>query len=94
MESIKNVVQQVVHDMAEKKPNPENKIQRIWQGLLGGKVTKHTCIFGIKKNQVMVLVDSPAWLFQLNLEKRRILKEIQKEIPDISEIRFKIGKVK
>jgi len=93
MEKIKNIIPEVVKTLSRKEPQEETKIQRVWDNLLDGKVKKHTKLFGIKEGKIMVCVDSPAWMFHLNLKKNKLLKEIKEEIPELTEICFKIGKV-
>ncbi|MDD3374186.1 MAG: DUF721 domain-containing protein [Candidatus Omnitrophica bacterium] len=93
MEEIKNIIQDVVKTLSVKEPQEETKIQRIWDNLLNGKIKKHTKIFGIKEGKMIVCVDSPAWMFHLNLKKNKILKEIREEISEVKEICFKLGKV-
>ncbi|MDP8264879.1 MAG: DciA family protein [Candidatus Aceula lacicola] len=94
MEEIKNIIPDVVKMLSRKETSEETKIQRVWDSLLEGKIKKHAKIFGIKEGKMMVCVDSPAWMFHLNLKKNKLLKEIKEEIPELIEICFKIGKVK
>ncbi len=93
MDSIKNIVQHVVKNISEKKPETELKIQRVWQHILDHKAQQHTRLVGIKEGMLLVFVDSPVWLFQLNLQKRKIVKDIQQEAPEIKDVCLKIGKV-
>jgi len=93
MEEIKNIIPDVVKMLSRKETSEETKIQRVWDSLLEGKIKKHAKIFGIKEGKMMVCVDSPAWMFHLNLKKNKLLKEIKEEIPELTEICFKIGKV-
>lgn len=78
----------------KKKPETELKIQRIWQHALGDHAQKHTQLVGIKEGVLLVFVDSPIWLFQLNLQKRKLLKDIQQEAPEILDVCLKIGKAR
>jgi len=49
-------------------------------------------IVGLKDNQLIVNVDSSAWVYHFNLKKNKILQNIQKEFPEIKRIYFKVGK--
>ncbi|MFA5059328.1 MAG: DUF721 domain-containing protein [Candidatus Omnitrophota bacterium] len=94
MEQIRDIIQEVIGRMAEKRPETQNKIQNIWKNIADGKAVKHTRIASLEKGKLIVCVDSPAWLFQLNMQKGKILNELKKEIDEISGIYFKIGKIK
>ncbi len=93
MENIKNIIPGVVKLLSKKEVPRETKIDRVWETLLDGKIKKHTKIFGIKEGKMMVCVDSPAWMHHLNFKKRKLIKDIQEELPEVTEICFKIGKV-
>lgn len=94
MDPIKDIVQQVISNISQRKPDAQHKIQRIWQSVIGEKLLKHTAIGGLKENTLIVHVDSPGCLFQMNLKKRKFLDQLKEEIPDLENINFKIGKVK
>ena len=94
MDPIKDIVHQVISNISQRKPDVQNKIQRIWQSVIGEKLLKHTSIGGLQENILIIHVDSPACLFQMNLKKRKFLDQMKEEIPDLENINFKIGKVK
>ncbi len=94
MEQIKDIISQVIANISSGRPEVHNKIQRIWQNILDKKALQHTAIVGLHKGQLVIHVDSPAWLFQMNFQKRKVLEKLKTEIPELSHIHFKIGKVK
>ena len=94
MEQIKDIVSSVIAAMANGRPEIQNKIRAIWEKAWDAKTLKHTSISGLEKGRLLVHVDSPAWLFQMNLKKREVLGKLKSEIPELSHIHFKIGKVK
>lgn len=94
MEKIQDIIPSVVEKMALRKPEAHLKIQRLWQNICEKKETQHTSIVGLQKGTLVVNADSPAWLFQMNLRRKRILEKLKEEIPEVNTIRFKIGKVK
>ena len=94
MDDIKNIVNTVIGNIADKNPDVHNKLDRILVNLLNKKELKHTKIIGVKEDGLLVYVDSPAWLYQMRIRQTKILTQLKKEIPDIKYIRFKIGKVK
>ncbi len=93
MESIKNIVSQVVGDLTLRKPEKQIKIQRLWERIIGDKDNKHTMIIELKEGTLLVNVDAPARQYQFNLRKKKILDQLSEEIPDIKKIVFTIGKV-
>jgi len=93
MDDIKNVVNKVIGNIAEKKPSSHDKVERIWQNLLTKQELKHTKLFGVKEETLFVHVDSPAWLYQMRMRHFKILKRLKEEVSDIKQIRFKIGMI-
>jgi predicted nucleic acid-binding Zn ribbon protein len=94
MEDIKEIINKVIGDLAEKKPDVHNKVERVWQNLLNGQELKHTKLVGINEGTLSVFVDSPAWLYQMRIRQTKILKQLKEDAPDIKYIQFKIGKIK
>ena len=94
MDNIKNIVNTVISNIANHKPDTHNKVERIWSNLLNEKELKHTKIIGVKEDGLLVCVDSPAWLYQMRIRQTKILKQLKDEIPYIKYIRFKMGKIK
>jgi len=94
MDDIKDVVNKVIGNIAEKNPCSYDKVERIWQNLLTKQELKHTKLFGVKEETLFVCVDSPAWLYQMRMRKLKILKRLKDELIDIKQIRFKIGTIK
>ena len=93
MDNIKDIVNSVIGNIANKSPNEHNKTERIWKNLLNEKELKHTRIAGIKEGTLFVCVDSPAWMYQMRIRQTKILKELKEEIPGVKSIRFKMGKI-
>ena len=93
MEQIKDIVSHVIANISSGRPEIHNKIQRIWQNVFDKKTTQHTAVMGLHKGRLVVHVDSPAWLFQMNLQKRKVLEKLKTEVPELAYIYFKIGKV-
>ena len=94
MDDIKDVINKVIGNIANKNPDTHNKIERIWQNLLTQQEQKHTKIVGVKEETLFLNVDSPAWLFQMRIRKGKILQQLKEEVSDIKYIRLKIGTVK
>ena len=94
MDEIKNIIPRVIEELSSKKPGTHDRIRQLWAALVDKKASRHVNLVGLKQGELLVNVDSPAWLFQMNLQKRRIKETFKKEIPEITDIRFKIGTMK
>ena len=94
MENIKDILQQVFEKMVQKQTQPQDQLERIWLSVLRKGEEKHLKLLGLKNDTLFVDVDSPAWLFQMRIQKKKILDKFQEQIPEIKNISFKIGKVK
>ena len=63
-----------------------------WPRIVGNKEIGHTKLEGFKDETLLVNVDSSAWLYQMNLKKKKILEDLQKGFPKVKKIYFKLGK--
>ena len=93
MESIKDISPQVIEQLTVRKPDDQNKIQRIWQNVIGAQMAQHSALSDFSDGILTAVVDSSVRLYRMNLSKKKILEQLQDEIPDIKSIQFKIGKV-
>jgi predicted nucleic acid-binding Zn ribbon protein len=91
MEQIKDII----HDVIEKLSGQDNnrELGRVWQNAVGKKMARHTQISGLKHGKLLVRVDSPVAMFQLNLKRNQILKELQKVNKDLLSIELVSGRV-
>ena len=94
MDEIKNIIKDVIRDMSVHKDPTKDNIQETVKQALKEKEREHCRISGIKEGNLMIIVDSPVWLYQLNLQKSKLLEELKKDNPSIQKIRFKIGSFK
>lgn len=94
MESIKDIIPHVFEQLTDRIPQTQTKIQRIWQNAIDAKMAQHSTLSDFTDGVLTVEVDSSAWLYQMNLNKRKILIQLQDEIRDIKNIQFKTGKTK
>ena len=93
MENIKEIVNTVIGKISIKEGFSQNKIDSIWKNILNEKELEHTKIIGIKDGCILVNVDSPAWLYQMRINYKKILSRLNAELSEIKKISFKIGKV-
>ncbi|MGE0267816.1 MAG: DciA family protein [Candidatus Omnitrophota bacterium] len=94
MDNIEDIIKNVIGKIADRKLEDHQKIYRLWISLLNESELKHTKLIGVNNGKVSVHVDSPAWLYQMNTRKRKILESLKEEISNIEYINFKIGKIK
>lgn len=93
MDNIKEILNSIVGDIAAKNPNTQSKIDGIWRNVLEPQYLKHTKLSDFTDGVLFVIVDSPAWLYQIQTKKRKILKRLQEEISEIKKIQLKVGKI-
>lgn len=93
MDNIEDIVKNVIGNMASRKMEEHNKVHRLWVNVLSETELKHTKLLGIKDGKIAAVVDSPAWLYQMNTRKRKILQILKEELSTIESIYFKVGKI-
>lgn len=91
MDSIKNIIPQVVEKMAQQRAEGQVTLERIWERLFEKQELQHIKLVGIREGNLYASVDSPTRLYHLRLRKTKILEEIRKEIPEIQDIIFKVN---
>lgn len=93
MDNIEDIVKNVIGDMASRKMEEHDKVHRLWLNILSEAELKHTKLLGLKDGRIAAMVDSPAWLYQMNTRKRKILQLLKEELSTIESIYFKVGKI-
>lgn len=65
-------------------------------GLLDEKEKKHIKPHGLRSAVLTLYVDSPAWMYALNLKKAQLIRRLQEKISQdiVKEIRFRIGTIR
>ncbi len=94
MEEIKDIVKKVVENLSSQGQSEITLIHGVWKRILNRQELKHSKLTGIKDDTLYINVDSPAWFYQFNLNKQKILERLQKEFPYVKKIYFKIGYTK
>ena len=92
MESIRDIIPQVIENLSQKKPNTQRNIHEVWK-IVVKEHADHCAVTGFKDGILRVHVDSSARMFQLSTLKVKYLKDLKSEIPDIRDIVFKVGKI-
>jgi hypothetical protein len=58
----------------------KEEIERIWKEAAGEEASRHSSPKQFKKNTLTVNVDSPIWIYQINIKKAQIEKELTKRL--------------
>lgn len=93
MDSIKEILGDIFKKLSSERVYLSIRIQKVWETIVDRSEALHTRIEEFRNGMLMVNVDSSARLFQINLKKKEILGKLQKEIPEVKTILFKMGKV-
>lgn len=88
MDSIKNIVSNVIGRMSSSTGGSFADIQTAWTRISKDKDSR---IADFKDGCVTIHADSSMRLVKLNLNREILLKDLQKEFPSIIKINFKVG---
>ena len=88
MDTIKNIVSEVIGRMSSAKGGTFADIQAAWTKISKDQGSRIT---DFKDGCVTINADSSMRLIRLNLNRETLLKELQKEFPMITKINFKVG---
>ena len=93
MDNIKDLIRRVVKDLADHKTTQSHALEEILQKIFDKNEKKHIKLVGLKDGKVSFSVDSPAWLYQMQTRKSKILEKIKSELPEVNSIYFRIGNI-
>lgn len=93
MDNIKDVVHALMGKLSVSTVEGRRSVEDIVSGMLNDQEKKHVRFSGMKEGKIFMVVDSSAWLFQMRTKQQRLLKEIQLQVSDVTQMYFKIGKV-
>src|SRR4051812_8687224 len=91
MDSIRDIIPQVIENLSGKRPNSARNIHEVWK-MVVKEGAPHSTVMDFKKGILRINVDSSAWLYQLNLQKAEFLKGLKNELPELTDIIYKVGK--
>ena len=95
-EPIKDVVKNIITTWGKEATSfNEDQIARIWEGVAGSRLAKHSKPVSFKAARLVVNVDSSAWLYELTMQRPEILKKLKKKFikKPLKELQFRIGEV-
>jgi predicted nucleic acid-binding Zn ribbon protein len=87
----------VTRELMENRISPQQArfgpIAELWNQLLPQELRRHCKIAGISGGQLKVLVDLPAYMYELQLCSSELLSEMQRQCPraNIKKIKFVVG---
>ena len=92
--SLEDIVKAVFANIESGKSLTKEDVQERWKDVSGNAV-KHTRPVSLRKGVLTVAVDSSAWMQEMALRKRELLKQLKRAFgkDKISGIHFRIGEV-
>ena len=74
----------------------EEEMASAWEYAAGSGAAKHSRPVSFKKATVIINVDSSGWLYELTIQKKKILERLGEKLKGkkIKEIRFRIGEIR
>lgn len=87
---IKSIIQNFLKD-TKGEAGDRARMQEIVGKNLDKKLKGHVCLARVYKNKLIFNSESSNFSYVFNLKKEGLLKEIQKEFPQIEDIRISIG---
>jgi len=94
-EPIKDVLDKIIKKLAAEETLDKTGLLKKWARIAGKKAARHSRPVSFRNSQLVISVDSSSWLYELNSNKRTILKKLA-SVPGgagIKNIRFRIGKI-
>ncbi len=90
---IGDVLKSVFANLEQSKKITKEDIEGIWKRSVGETAFAHSRPITLRKNVLSIRVDNSGWLQNLVMQKRRLLKELKRDLgkDKISDIHFKIG---
>ena len=90
---IREVIQSVFTKLEGAARPFQEDMESLWRELVGQDGSRHSRPVAIRKKVLNVLVDNSAWMQELTMRKRSILKGLKRRLgrDRISEINFRIG---
>jgi hypothetical protein len=68
------------------------RIRENWESVFRGPLSLHSSPSGLSRGRLLVNVDSPAWLQQLNFYRKDVVRKLASF--GVKDVRFKLGRVR
>lgn len=92
-QAIKDVVSTILEGLKNKEPSFLERLLLEWKKVVRGNIAKHTKPVAWTGTRLIVNVDSSSYLYELNLQKEKILSKLKRRLgkEKIDEIQFRMG---
>ena len=93
--TIGDIVKTVFARIESEKTFSREDVNERWKALVGVSAARHTRPASLRKGVLTVFVDSSGWMQEVNMRKRKILKQLKSAFGKdrISGIHFKMGEI-
>ena len=88
-ESLGRVAQKLLDERISPQQARYSQVDEVWSKLLPAELQAHCEIAGISGGQLDVQVDSPAYVYELQLCSSELLTELQRQCPRVRLTRIK-----
>lgn len=91
--SLGRVAQEVLAERISPQQAKFSQVNEVWRELLPDELYQHCEIIGISGGQLGVQVDSPVYVYELQLCGSELLSELQRQCPRVrlTRIKFTVG---
>lgn len=94
MEPIKSAINELMRSLTANNEQAAGRDpEALLKKLLTKRELKHIKFKYFRKRIFGIIVDSSAWIYQLNLKKESLLSGLRNDIKEIKDIRFHLGEV-
>lgn len=92
---VSEIVPKVIKSIGLKKKADEIQVLLDWNSIVGAEISKKTKPAGVKRGVLNVLVESSAWMNELQLMKPEIMAKIENRFGRnrIRDIKFSLGRI-
>ena len=92
---IGDIVKSIFEKMEREKTLTREDVETHWKELVGEAGIKHARPVSLRKGVLTVFVDSPGWMHEMTLQKRKLLKQLKRVFgkDKILGIQFRIGEI-
>ena len=94
--SVGEILERVFNKFSIDKKLKEVKALKLWEEVMGEKISRHSLPLFVRKGNLFVRVDSSGWLTQLTYLKNEIISKLNQRLgkESIKNIYFRLGEVK
>ncbi len=94
-EHVGNIIEQVVQRWRKQSGDVLDRVATEWAVIVGPAIAQNTRPFALKGSMLIVNVESPGWIHQLQYLKGEIVSKVNTELGAgiVDDIKFRIGRV-